>query len=35
MYTECNDDAMIYASGDNVSEVQQKIQNCLNNIGEW
>ena len=29
------DDAMIYASGDNVSEVQQKLQNCLNTIGKW
>ena len=29
------DDAMIYASRDNVSEVQQKLQNCLSNIGKW
>ena len=29
------DDAMIYVSGDNVPEVQQQLQNCLNNIGKW
>ena len=26
------DDAMIYASGDSVSEVQRKLQSCLSNI---
>ena len=29
------DDAMIYASGDSVSEVQRKLQSCLNNISSW
>ena len=29
------DDAMIYASGDSVSEVQLKLQSCLLNISKW
>ena len=29
------DDAMIYASGDSVSEVQLKLQSCLINISKW
>ena len=29
------DDAMIYASGDSVSEVQRKLQSCLSNISSW
>ena len=29
------DDAMICASGDSVSEVQQTLQNCLINIDKW
>ena len=29
------DDGMIYASGDSVSEVKLKLQNCLNNISTW
>ena len=29
------DDGMIYASGDSVSEVQLKLQNCLINISKW
>ena len=29
------DDAMINASGDSVSEVQQKLQKCLISIGKW
>ena len=29
------DDAMICASGDSVSEVQRKLQSCLNNISSW
>ena len=29
------DGAMIDASGDDVSEVQQILQNCLNNISSW
>ena len=29
------DDAMIYASGDSVSEVQRKLQICLSNISSW
>ena len=29
------DDAMIYTSGDSVSEVQLKLQSCLINISKW
>ena len=29
------DDAMIYASGDSVSEVQLKLQSCLLNVSKW
>ena len=29
------DDAMIYASGDSVSEVQLNLQSCLINISQW
>ena len=29
------DDAMIYASGDSVSEVQRELQSCLSNISSW
>ena len=29
------DDAMIYASGDSVSEMQRKLQSCLSNISSW
>ena len=29
------DVAMIYASGDSVSEVQRKLQSCLSNISSW
>ena len=29
------DDAMIYASGDSVSEVIRKLQSCLSNISSW
>ena len=29
------DDVLIYASGDNASQVQRKLQNCLNIIGKW
>ena len=26
---------MIYASGDNIPEVKQKLQNCIKNISSW
>ena len=29
------DDSMIYASGDNIHEVKQKLQNCIQNISSW
>ena len=29
------DDSMIYASGDNFLEVQQKLQQCVKNISSW
>ena len=29
------DDSMIYASGDNILEVQQKLQQCVKNIISW
>ena len=29
------DNSMIYASGDNILEVQQKLQQCVNNISSW
>ena len=29
------DDSLIYASGDNILEVKQKLQNCIKNISSW
>ena len=29
------DDSMIYASGDNILQVQQKLQQCVKNISSW
>ena len=29
------DGSMIHASGDNISEVKQKLQNCIKNISSW
>ena len=29
------DDSMIYASGDIIPEVKQKLQNCIQNISSW
>ena len=29
------DDSMIYGSGDNIPEVKQKLQNCIQNISSW
>ena len=29
------DDSIIYASGDNILQVQQKLQQCVKNISSW
>ena len=31
----CADDSMIYASGDDILQVQQKLQQCVKNISSW